>query len=78
MQLILDTYSFQVAEGDISVEELKTLAKEFEILRPIQRTISSFIGKKWEIIAEKLPEYTNPDSLLRFAVSFRTNKHLRG
>jgi hypothetical protein len=54
------------------LDELKTLAKEFKIIRPIQHTISSFIGKNWEIIAKKLPEHTNPDSLLRFAVSFST------
>ena len=71
----MDIYSFQVAEGEISLEELKTMAKEFKVIRPIQNAVSTFIGKAWEIIANKLPEYTSPDNLLRFAVSFPTRNY---
>ncbi|CAB4000521.1 Hypothetical predicted protein, partial [Paramuricea clavata] len=57
-----------VAKEDISLNELKVLAKEDKSIRPIQGIISSFLGKPWEIIiAKELPECTKAEQLLRFA-----------
>ncbi|CAB4042784.1 Hypothetical predicted protein, partial [Paramuricea clavata] len=57
----------KVAKGDISLDELKVLAKELKAIRPIQGIISSFVGKPWEIIAKELPECTKAEQLLCFA-----------
>ena len=45
------------------------MAKEFKVIRPIQHTISSIVGKNWEIIASELGKCTSPDQLHRIAVS---------
>ena len=74
---IIITFVFKVAKGDISLDELKVLAKEVKSIRPIQGIISSFFGKPWEIIiAKKLPECTKAEQLIRFPVSFTNHSTL--
>lgn len=35
---------FQVAEENISLEKLKSIANELKLIRPVQHTMSTFIG----------------------------------
>ena len=53
-------FVFQVAEENISLEELKSIANELKL-----------IGKKWSEIEKSLPSHTTANQLLRFAVSLR-------
>ena len=64
-------FVFQVAGENISLEELKSIANELKLIRPVQRKISIFIGKKWREIEKSLPSHTTANHLLRFAVSLR-------
>ena len=75
----MDIYSFQVAGGGGGNQSGRTQnhgkrAQSYQT-NPECSLISTFIGKAWEIISNKLPEYTSPDNLLRFAVSFPTRNY---
>jgi hypothetical protein len=45
---IIITIVFKVAKGDISLDELKVLAKEVKSISPIQGIISSFLMENHE------------------------------
>ena len=64
-------FVFQVAEENISLEELKSIANELKLIRSVQRKISIFIEKKWSEIEKSLPSHTTANQLLCFAVSLR-------
>ena len=66
----------KVAVGDISLDELKSIAKELKLIRPVENIISAFVGEKWNDIESKLPEDVTSEQLRCFAVSCIMNFRL--
>lgn len=52
---------------------MKSLAKDVKSIRPVQKIISTTLGKSWEEIQDSLGEEVNPIILQRFIVSLFLN-----
>jgi long-subunit acyl-CoA synthetase (AMP-forming) len=57
-----------VAECDIGLEDLKSIAKDLKAIRPVQKIISASLRIEWEEVERRIAKEVSADQLHRFVV----------